>query len=174
MQWILYISRFSVPKVIFFNCETLKKEGKFLAEMTLEPLDNDTSIENGKCIVVSHQLPFVISISEDDEFKLTPRLGHAALYAGISSLVKHTQVLHIGWHGYIHDSNGVEVDSSTWSEEKKAVLNAELGKFGCSPVYLPLTVAIGHYEHYCKSDLWPLFHYILWDKPTNGVREKKR
>ncbi|KAJ3415513.1 threalose-6-phosphate phosphatase [Chytridiales sp. JEL 0842] len=28
-------------------------------------------------------------------------------------------------------------------------------------------VAIGSYEGYCKTELWPLFHYILWDSVTD-------
>ena len=135
---------------------------------------NSTPKHRGKCIVVSHQLPFVITTSEETEFKLTPRLGHAALYAGIKALAKQTTVLHVGWHGYIHDANGVEVDANAWSEEKRARLASALLHYNCVPVYLALQNAIGHYEHYCKSDLWPLFHYILWDKPTNGLREKQR
>ena len=30
------------------------------------------------------------------------------------------------------------------------------------PVWLDYNVAHGHYEGYCKTTLWPLFHYLLW------------
>lgn len=30
------------------------------------------------------------------------------------------------------------------------------------PVWLDYDVAHGHYEGYCKTTLWPLFHYLLW------------
>ncbi|KAN0059810.1 hypothetical protein ACQY0O_008384 [Thecaphora frezii] len=30
------------------------------------------------------------------------------------------------------------------------------------PVWLDHNVAHGHYEGYCKTTLWPLFHYLLW------------
>ncbi|MCO5600110.1 hypothetical protein L7F22_054218 [Adiantum nelumboides] len=30
------------------------------------------------------------------------------------------------------------------------------------PVWLDNAVAHGHYEGYCKTHLWPLFHYLLW------------
>ncbi|CAO1629570.1 unnamed protein product [Parajaminaea phylloscopi] len=30
------------------------------------------------------------------------------------------------------------------------------------PVWLESEVAHGHYEGYCKTTLWPLFHYLLW------------
>ncbi|UZJ52633.1 hypothetical protein CBS101457_001953 [Exobasidium rhododendri] len=30
------------------------------------------------------------------------------------------------------------------------------------PVWLEHNVAHGHYDGYCKTTLWPLFHYLLW------------
>ncbi|KAH0826768.1 glycosyltransferase family 20 protein [Lanmaoa asiatica] len=36
------------------------------------------------------------------------------------------------------------------------------GKLEYVPVWLEDKVAHGHYEGYCKTTLWPLFHYLLW------------
>ncbi|BEJ18226.1 hypothetical protein CspHIS471_0705030 [Cutaneotrichosporon sp. HIS471] len=36
------------------------------------------------------------------------------------------------------------------------------GKLTYIPVFLPPDVSKGHYEGYCKTTLWPLFHYLLW------------
>jgi trehalose 6-phosphate synthase/phosphatase len=36
------------------------------------------------------------------------------------------------------------------------------GKLEFVPVWLEDKVAQGHYEGYCKTTLWPLFHYLLW------------
>lgn len=42
------------------------------------------------------------------------------------------------------------------------------GKMNYVPVFVPAEVARGHYEGYCKTTLWPLFHYLLWqDTPTD-------
>lgn len=39
------------------------------------------------------------------------------------------------------------------------------------PVWLDYDVAHGHYEGYCKTTLWPLFHYLLWqDVPGDQHR----
>lgn len=37
------------------------------------------------------------------------------------------------------------------------------------PVFLPPDVSKGHYEGYCKTTLWPLFHYLLWLDSTATV-----
>ena len=46
-------------------------------------------------------------------------------------------------------------------------------KFGIRhvPVWLDYQTARGHYDGYCKTTLWPLFHYLLWrdDATDRGV-----
>lgn len=39
------------------------------------------------------------------------------------------------------------------------------------PVWLDDNVAHGHYEGYCKTTLWPLFHYLLWQDVPGDRRE---
>lgn len=43
------------------------------------------------------------------------------------------------------------------------------GALGYVPVFLPPDVSKGHYEGYCKTTLWPLFHYLLWLDSTATV-----
>lgn len=43
------------------------------------------------------------------------------------------------------------------------------GKLNYVPVFLPPDVSKGHYEGYCKTTLWPLFHYLLWLDSTATV-----
>lgn len=43
------------------------------------------------------------------------------------------------------------------------------GKLNYMPVFLPPDVSKGHYEGYCKTTLWPLFHYLLWLDSTATV-----
>ena len=31
----------------------------------------------------------------------------------------------------------------------------------------------GHYDGYCKTDLWPIFHYQLWDHATKGMNDSQ-
>lgn len=39
------------------------------------------------------------------------------------------------------------------------------------PVWLDDNVAHGHYEGYCKTTLWPLFHYLLWQDVPGDRKE---
>ncbi|KAJ9102035.1 hypothetical protein QFC19_004963 [Naganishia cerealis] len=51
---------------------------------------------------------------------------------------------------------------STYEVEKEGD-----GKMSYVPVFVPREEARGHYEGYCKTTLWPLFHYLLWqDSPV--------
>lgn len=40
-------------------------------------------------------------------------------------------------------------------------------------MFLSTEAAIGHYDIFCKTALWPLFHYLVYEKATNGRVEKK-
>ncbi|KAI9569783.1 glycosyltransferase family 20 protein [Boletus coccyginus] len=51
--------------------------------------------------------------------------------------------------GYDEDGQGQGTDASK-------------GKLEYVPVWLEDKVAHGHYDGYCKTTLWPLFHYLLW------------
>ncbi|KAJ7766289.1 trehalose-6-phosphate phosphatase [Mycena olivaceomarginata] len=39
------------------------------------------------------------------------------------------------------------------------------------PVWLEDSVAHGHYEGYCKTTLWPLFHYLLWQDVASSATD---
>ncbi|KAI8817533.1 glycosyltransferase family 20-domain-containing protein [Fimicolochytrium jonesii] len=41
----------------------------------------------------------------------------------------------------------------------------------CVPVLIDEKKAAGHYEGYCKTDLWPLMHYVLWDAALDSNRQ---
>ncbi|TFK97226.1 glycosyltransferase family 20 protein [Pterulicium gracile] len=120
------------------------------------------------------------SLSTEDKEKpvwtLTPRHGHAAMISGIRSLsATHEQVI-VGWTGDVQSPvPGERVLTSSIPEgEKKALEEALEGwqpreadpdddqKTTYVPVWLDDKVAHGHYDGYCKSTLWPLFHYLLW------------
>ncbi|CED83290.1 trehalose 6-phosphate phosphatase [Phaffia rhodozyma] len=100
---------------------------------------------------------------------VTPRRGHTAMNSGIQSLSEtHKQVV-VGWTGTLESqSNSTEGESHVeqeTSETDKLALEEKLkGEPGAQlvPVWLPPVVAKEHYEGYCKSTLWPLFHYLLW------------
>lgn len=138
---------------------------KFSMKSTMKTEDRGNRV-----IVASHQLP-IVCILKDKSWILNQRFGHTALYAGINSLK--CKKLQVGWTGAFHDENGNNIDPSTLSAELIASLKSELLKKNCIPVILSRAESLGHYEGFCKSSLWDLFHYVLWETATNGVAETK-
>ncbi|KAG0065936.1 threalose-6-phosphate phosphatase [Linnemannia elongata] len=110
----------------------------------------------------------------DGDCILDPRRGHSAMYSGILSLNKDYETVQIGWVGEIADQDGYIVPSKNLTEEHKQNLKDKLwAKENVVPIFLEDSRAAGHYEGYCKTVLWPLFHYLLWDEATDGRQEKK-
>ncbi|KAG0052579.1 threalose-6-phosphate phosphatase [Gryganskiella cystojenkinii] len=111
---------------------------------------------------------------DDSDCILEQRRGHSAMYSGIMSLRKDLETIQIGWVGELADQDGFVVPSKNLTETHKTQLKDKLWeKEKVVPIFLDDSRAAGHYEGYCKTVLWPLFHYILWDEATDGRVEKK-
>ncbi|KAF9127625.1 threalose-6-phosphate phosphatase [Mortierella sp. 14UC] len=111
---------------------------------------------------------------EDGDVLMEGRRGHSALYSGIMSLRKDLETIQIGWVGELADQDGYIVPSKNLNESHKQAMKDKLWqKDKVVPIFLDDSRAAGHYEGYCKTVLWPLFHYILWDEATDGRIEKK-
>ncbi|KAJ1564229.1 threalose-6-phosphate phosphatase, partial [Cladochytrium tenue] len=142
--------------------------------------------------------PAPIGVASPDSklWLLKPRRGHSALYASINSLRESGPVMHIGWIGQANvachdgvtsaavgggDGGGGKSVDPDWLLSRKdlqAGLQEALSAHDCLPVFLNGKVAYGHYEGYLSGgrespELWPLFHYILWDTVTDGVAESE-
>ncbi|KAF9234444.1 trehalose 6-phosphate phosphatase [Melanogaster broomeanus] len=131
------------------------------------------------------------SSAPSKRWNLAPRYGHAAMISGIRSLSATHEQLIVGWTGDIfsipsegaasaeEDGTGEQlVPSHLVSQPDREALDAELvgyeeegqgqaiegikGKIEYVPVWLEDKVGHGHYDGYCKTTLWPLFHYLLW------------
>ncbi|KAF9165453.1 threalose-6-phosphate phosphatase [Actinomortierella ambigua] len=110
----------------------------------------------------------------DGDLILESRRGHSALYSGIKSLEKDLETIQIGWVGELADQDGYVVPSKCLTDSHKTAIKQKLWeKEKVVPIFLEDARAAGHYEGYCKSVLWPLFHYLLWDEATDGRIEKK-
>ncbi|KAI9315352.1 glycosyltransferase family 20-domain-containing protein [Dichotomocladium elegans] len=100
--------------------------------------------------------------------------GHGALYAGLQSLGQHWETIHIGWTGPIrvaHSKKTVPSEEIEAADKKKLeALLWETGKI--VPIFLG-NKSTGHYEGYCKEVLWPLLHYLVWDRATDGRKEQR-
>lgn len=119
-----------------------------------------------RIIVATHQLPWSFESSQEG-FRFTAKQGHSAQHAGARSLHGYNQqVVNVGW---------LNLDSSpNMNAEELENLQIALWKEKQSvAVYLEPEISTGHYEGYCKSELWPLFHYIVWGNATDGTTESE-
>ncbi|KAI8149805.1 glycosyltransferase family 20-domain-containing protein [Fennellomyces sp. T-0311] len=131
---------------------------------------------DGRIINVTHQIPFEIKHT-GSTWSLAPRRGHGAMYAGIESLRQEWDTLHIGWTGEIYKHSSPEATSAevvrSVTDDDKTVLADELKRqHACIPLFLDSESVAGHYDGYCKTMLWPLFHYLLWNDATDGRLER--
>ena len=105
---------------------------------------------------------------------LMHRRGHTAMNAGIRSLGSQFKQTSVGWPGDLRVGNlkGELIEASSLTERDKKALEDELevqresqiDDMKWLPVWLEDRVAHGHYEGYCKTTLWPLFHYLIWQE----------
>ncbi|CCA75087.1 related to trehalose-6-phosphate phosphatase [Serendipita indica DSM 11827] len=129
-----------------------------------------------------------LSINSNSKWQLAPRRGHTAMISGIRSLcATHEQVI-LAWTGDIEttptpgSSQRRAVPTSTLTDEDKKEITTEITnyqsvldggegkqKINYVPVFLDDKIAHGHYEGYCKTTLWPLFHYLLWQDVAKEV-----
>ncbi|KZS96206.1 trehalose-6-phosphate phosphatase [Sistotremastrum niveocremeum HHB9708] len=119
-------------------------------------------------------------VKKPAKWQVAPRHGHSATISGIRSLSETHEQLIVGWVGDIEvarNSAGVSetIPANSLTEEDKkeveelldeneeALESEEPGKKAkLVPVWLDDKIAHAHYEGYCKTILWPLFHYLLW------------
>ncbi|OZJ02982.1 hypothetical protein BZG36_03144 [Bifiguratus adelaidae] len=115
------------------------------------------------------------TLFENDDWRMTQRRGHSALYSGLQSLSDVAETVIVGWSGeLLQDETDEPVPEDEVSDREKASLRHALQERGVVPIFLKEEAAIGHYEGYCKSMLWPLLHYVQWDDATDGRIEKKK
>jgi trehalose-6-phosphate synthase len=107
-----------------------------------------------RLLFISHQLPFHLN-SDQSAFILDE--SHQQQYSGAESLTAF-KVIHIGYSRDLLNS-----EQETLLFQKHSGIQVKLEK----------ETAQGFYEGYCKTELWPLFHYILWDNATDGQVEAK-
>lgn len=125
--------------------------------LPLLPIDD----YQGRIIHVTHQIPFEVIHETDEEgsFQWTfrPRHEHAAMYAGIHSLIDEWETLCIGWIGQIYkDSPSLEnvdrYEIDMLSDQEKESLQSQLyQEHNCIPLFLDSSSVAGHYHGYCKT-----------------------
>ncbi|RKP17972.1 glycosyl transferase, partial [Rozella allomycis CSF55] len=59
------------------------------------------------------------------------------------------------------------------SLNQKERLRDKLLEHDCVPVFLTENIGKGHYDGYGKGQLWPLFHYLLWENVEETMKNEK-
>lgn len=114
------------------------------------------------------------SETHQPKWTLAQRRGHTAMNAGIRSLGSQFRQTSIGWPGdlrvghqngeLIEASSLTEVDKKALEEELEVQRESQVDDMRWLPVWLEDKIAHMHYEGYCKTTLWPLFHYLIWQE----------
>ncbi|KAG0740386.1 hypothetical protein G6F62_007284 [Rhizopus arrhizus] len=95
------------------------------------------------------------------------------MYAGIQSLADEWKTLSIGWTGQAYEGNSGRCELDNLDEQEKETIRVQLEQeYNCIPLFLDNESVLGHYHGYCKTLLWPLFNYIVWNDATDGRIEK--
>jgi trehalose 6-phosphate synthase/phosphatase len=164
--WFIYCFFFSVSLNFIIKKMNIDNGDNFRFLPLLAPDKNQ-----GRIIHVTHQIPFQVShdIKEDERlhWSFTSRHGHAAMYAGMHSLIDEWETICIGWTGKMYekslssseDVNRLEIDESTLSEKEKVAMTIQLQQeHNCIPLFLDGESIAGHYHGYCKTCMY--FIYI--------------
>lgn len=87
------------------------------------------------------------------DWTVVERRGHQALYAGIQSLRKDYETVHIGWTGPIREQGTRKVISpDSLATKDKVKLQSLLWETGhIVPIFINKEKSQGHYENYCKQ-----------------------
>ncbi|KAL1925049.1 uncharacterized protein VTP21DRAFT_4703 [Calcarisporiella thermophila] len=112
---------------------------------------------------------------EKPKWRLTTRRGHSALYAGVRSLQESSgewgESIHVGWVGQCTNELGEALESAKLHQPYRESLRERLWEEKVVPVFLEDKISAGHYEGYCKTVLWPLLHYLVWDTAMDARKQ---
>ncbi len=101
-------------------------------------------------------------------FKFTEMPGHPLL-AAASGIPADCERLFVGWSGPVLDESGKKVDVNNFDPERlDQIRTSYQNETGSIPVFLPEDCARGYLD-FCKSTLWPILHYQIWDDPAQCI-----
>lgn len=106
----------------------------------------------GRTLLVSHRLPFSISIKEDEQFALESSVG--GLATGLMPLLGN-DALWLGWSGA----------SKKLSAETETQILEAFAERGCIPIEFSQDDHHPFLDELCNGILWPLYHYQVGNLP---------
>jgi len=116
--------------------------------------------------------------SFNSKWEFTHRQSHSAMNSGIQVLKQKLgidKVIHIGLPGDLETVDGQKISWSELNENtemKESLINELYNELKQIPLLIEPETIQSYYNGYCKSVLWPLFHYILQNY-TSGRKENE-
>lgn len=106
-------------------------------------------------------------------FKFTEMPGHALLSAA-SGLLQDCERVFVGWSGPVLDESEQSIDIASLGPERlEQMRTSYLRETASIPIFLPEDCSRG-YVDYCKSTLWPILHYQVWDDPDQCIKMEQQ
>ncbi|KAJ0403374.1 hypothetical protein P43SY_007125 [Pythium insidiosum] len=122
---------------------------------------------NATLFLVCYHLPVILSKSSET--------GIWAAQWNRDSLIARTEgsvaeSMNVRWVGCVTSQVGGSAEEL--SEDDKHQISSVLLQMDCIPVFIDRELAADHYQGYCKSKLWPMFHNVdildiyssVWDR----------
>jgi len=163
--------------------------------------NTDSNVKH-RLLVVSRLIPIACQLNNEDEnnkkWEFTSRRNYNAMYSGINSLKTESTISQIVYFGLpgdvtikgnpLYKENNSKKNSDDYMPTNKANNIIEWENFtpelkqsltdnlykekSIVPIFVDPETCRLHYEGYCKTELWPLFHYILWESTIQTSEEK--
>jgi trehalose-6-phosphate synthase len=93
-----------------------------------------------------------ITIGEAQDWRLTQRGGHSAMYSGLDALKKSWDCVYLGYPGPLENEDGDVIPTEDLQDSDKETIKKLLKDAGdIIPIFLDTNVSAGHYEGYCKK-----------------------
>ncbi|KAI9499125.1 glycosyltransferase family 20-domain-containing protein [Zychaea mexicana] len=131
--------------------------------------NNNNNLDAAPISQLAKRRSTVASLGQTEQWELSQRRGHSAMYAGIESLNNDYRTLYIGATGNVYCQMTKDmVSADTINQDERDSLKEMLqSKYNMVPIFVPDKIGYGHYEGYCKQVLWPLLHYVMWNETVD-------
>jgi trehalose-6-phosphate synthase len=107
-----------------------------------------------------------LRVSEPNHSSLLSRIHSRKAYSALYSAIRHLEAT--------ESCIWVGVPSIDVPEEHQPTLKKLLiDHFRCYPIFINQLHHQGHYHIYCRTILWPVLHYMVWDCSNSTTQEHK-
>jgi trehalose 6-phosphate synthase/phosphatase len=140
--------------------------------LTPEPTDKDAQAPRTQALVSSVSTLSLNSMYPIPTSAETDLIAETRENIEIMDATQSFECYCVGQVGPFLDVHGHVLPGFKPSAQDQEELRQMLLETKYVPLFPDPELVEGHYDGFCKSSLWPLFHYMLWDVATDGRKEK--